>query len=114
MKTETKVSVIAYDCEVVDLRTGEHIKDTTVLERSWLDVLNRMDVSDRDYLAQAYKQKGYHLLKMDTRRKLSLSIDLGKLYADLQEQEAAANTKDTEDTKKGLELEADAFGSIPE
>lgn len=113
MKTETKVSVIAYDCEVVDLRTGEHIKDTTVLERSWLDVLNRMDVSDRDFLAQTYKQKGFHLLKMDTRRKLSLSIDLGKLYADLQEQEAAT-TKDTEDTKKGLELEADAFGSIPE
>ena len=113
MKTETKVSVIAYDCEIVDLRTGEHIKDTTVLERSWLDVLNRVDMSDRDYLAQAYQQKGFHLLKMDTRRKLSLSIDLGKLYADLQEQEAAT-TKDTEDTKKGLELEADAFGSIPE
>lgn len=105
MKTETKVSVIAYDCEVVDLRTGEHIKDTTVLERSWLDVLNRLDVSDRDFLIQTYKQKGYHLLKMDTRRKLSLSIDLGKLYADLQEQEAAATAKENTalDTENGAQ-----------
>lgn len=80
MKTETKISAIAYDVELVDLRTGEHINDRIVLERSWIDVLNKMQISDRDYLMQNYSHKGYLMLKMSTRKKVSLTVDLEQLY----------------------------------
>ena len=80
MKTETKISVIAYDVELVDLRTGEHLKDRVVLDRSWLDVLHKMNISDRDYLLQNYSHKGYLMLKMSTQKKVSLTVDLEELY----------------------------------
>ena len=80
MKTETKISVIAYDVELIDLRTGEHLKDRVVLDRSWLDVLHKMSISDRDYLMQNYSHKGYLMLKMSTQKKVSLTVDLEELY----------------------------------
>lgn len=93
MKTEIKISAIAYDVELVDLRTGEHVKDRIVLDRSWLDVLNKVNISDRDYIMQAYNHKGYYLLQMTTRKKVSLVVDLERLYreqSEAQEKEAIA------------------------
>lgn len=85
MKTETKISAIAYDVELVDLRTGEHVKDRIVLDRSWLDVLNKANISDRDYIMQAYNHKGYYVLQMTTRKKVSLTVDLEKFYREQSE-----------------------------
>lgn len=85
MKTEIKISAIAYDVELVDLRTGEHVKDRIVLDRSWLDVLNKVNISDRDYIMQAYNHKGYYLLQMTTRKKVSLTADLEQLYREQSE-----------------------------
>ena len=82
MKTEIKISAIAYDVELVDLRTGEHVADRIVLDRSWIDVLNKVSISDRDFIQQSYSQKGYLLLKMTTKKKVSLTVDLNKLYAE--------------------------------
>ncbi len=89
MKTETKISAIAYDVELVDLRTREHIADRIVLERSWIDVLNKMDISDRDLIAQTYAKKGYYLLKMTTKKKVSLTVDLEQLYREQSNANAA-------------------------
>lgn len=80
MKTETKVSVIAYDVELIDLRTGEHQIDRIVLEQPWIKVLNRVDISDRDFIAMSYARQGYFLHKMHTRRKVALIVDLEQLY----------------------------------
>ena len=85
MKTEIKISAIAYDVELVDLRTGEHVKDRIVLDRSWLDVLHKVNISDRDYIMQAYNHKGYYLLQMTTRKKISLTADLEQLYREQSE-----------------------------
>lgn len=91
MKTEIKISAIAYDVELIDLRTGEHLNDRIVLERSWLDVLNKVQISDRDYLMQSYSNKGYLMLKMNTRKKVSLTVDLEQLYREQSSgQEAVA------------------------
>lgn len=80
MKTTTKISALAYDVELVDLRTGEHLKDRVVLDCNWLKALNKMDMSDRDYLMQSYSNKGYTMLKMSTRKKVKLTVDLEQLY----------------------------------
>lgn len=82
MKTEIKIAAIAYDVELVDLRTGDHVTDRIVLDRSWLDVLNKVNISDRDFIQQSYSQKGYLLLTMTTKKKVSLTVDMNKLYAE--------------------------------
>lgn len=96
MKTTTKISAIAYDVELVDLRTGEHLKDRVVLERSWLDVLNKMDISDHDFIMQAYNKKGYYLLKMETKKKVTLTVDLGQIYQNFVDLEQGASACDAE------------------
>lgn len=96
MKTTTKISAIAYDVELVDLRTGEHLNDRIVLDRSWLDVLHKMNISDRDYLAQGYSHKGYLMLKMSTRRKVQLTVDLEQLYQNFVDLEQGASACDAE------------------
>lgn len=80
MKTEIKISAIAYDVELVDLRTGEQVEDRIVLDRSWLDVLNKVNMSDWDFIQQNYGHKGYMLKKMHTKKKVSLTVDLEELY----------------------------------
>lgn len=85
MKTEIKISAIAYDVELVDLRTSDHVADRIVLDRSWLDVLNKVNISDRDFIQQNYSQKGYLLLKMTTKKKVSLTVDLEQLYREQSE-----------------------------
>lgn len=92
MKTEIKIAVVAYDVDLIDLRTQEHRTDRIVLEQSWLKVLNRVDISDRDFIAMSYGQKGYLLQKMHTRRKVSLAVDLEQLYTDCLSNEANSQT----------------------
>ena len=45
MKTEIKISAIAYALELVDLRTHTKLADRIVLDKTWLDVLNKVDMS---------------------------------------------------------------------
>ena len=80
MKTEIKISAIAYDLELVDLRTHEFSRDRIVLDRSWLDVLNKVDMSDYDFIVMTYNKRGYWVKQMLTRKKVSLSVDLEELY----------------------------------
>lgn len=80
MKTEIKISAIAYDLELVDLRTHEFKRDRIVLERSWLDVLNKVDMSDYDYIVMSYNKRGYWVKQMLSRKKVSLAVDLEELY----------------------------------
>lgn len=80
MKTEIKISAIAYDLELVDLRTHERFTDRIVLDRSWLDVLNKVGMSDRDLIMTTYNKQGYYLLQMVTRKKVTLTADLEELY----------------------------------
>ena len=80
MKTEIKISAIAYDLELVDLRTHERFTDRIVLDRSWLDVLNKVGMSDRDLIMSTYNKQGYYLLQMVTRKKVTLTADLEELY----------------------------------
>lgn len=96
MKTETKISVIAYDVELVDLRTGEHLNDRVVLDRCWLDVLHKMSISDRDYLMQNYSHKGYLMLKMSTMKKVTLTVDLEQIYQNFVDMEQGASACDAE------------------
>lgn len=88
MKTETRISEIAYDVELKDHRTGEHLEDRIVLEKSWLDVLTKMGLSDNDLIRQAYEKRGYFVLKILTMKKVMLPIDLEQLYADQAEEKA--------------------------
>lgn len=91
MKTETKISVIAYDVKLKDLRTGEHLEDRVVFEKAWLQVLHQMGISDHDQIMQVYQKQGYFVLGISTRRKVELTVDLGQLYANQTRMEQLMN-----------------------
>ena len=80
MKTETRIVAIAYDVELIDLRTHEHLHDRIVLEQSSVRELIKMDISDREYIEMGCAKRGFLLHKMHTRRKVALIVDLEQLY----------------------------------
>lgn len=101
MKTETRIAVIAYDLELIDLRTHEHLADRIVLEQSCLRELRKVDISDRDFIAMSCAQKGYLLHKLNTRRKISMSVDLGQLYAKVESRSEPATEADMKEVDHG-------------
>lgn len=42
MKTTTTIKAIAYPLKLKDKRTGEHLTDTVVLEKSWLQICGHL------------------------------------------------------------------------
>ena len=80
MKTEIKISAIAYDLEIVDLRTHTKQADRIVLDKTWLDVLNKVDMSYEDFIRMTYNKQGYYVLQIQSRKKIALTVDLEELY----------------------------------
>ena len=89
MKTTTTIKALAYPVKLKDLRTGEHLKDTIVIPKEWLQIcgsdgLNICD--DKCMIFQAYNSKGYEVMEIGKRRSVQLTVDLEQLYL---EQEGA-------------------------
>lgn len=83
MKTTTTIKALAYPVKLKDHRTGEHLDDTLVLPKEWLQIcgsegLNICD--DKHMIYRAYNLRGYEVLEVGKRRKVQLSVDLHQLY----------------------------------
>lgn len=90
MKTTTTIKALAYPVKLKDLRTGEHIDDTIVIPKEWLQIcgsdgLNIYD--DKCMIFRAYNSKGYEVMEIGKRRNVQLTVDLEQLY---QGQEGAS------------------------
>ena len=88
MKTTTTIKALAYPVKLKDHRTGEHLEDTIVLPKEWLQIcgsegLNICD--DKHLIFRAYNLRGYEVLEVGKHRKVQLTVDLHRLY---QEQTA--------------------------
>lgn len=82
MKTTTTIKALAYPVKLLDKRTGEHLEDTVVLEKSWLRICGQLDISDdKALIYRIYNPKGYIVLEIGKRRKVELTVDLEQLYA---------------------------------
>lgn len=83
MKTTTTIKALAYPVKLKDHRTGEHLEDTIVLEKSWLQICGKLDINDDKHLIyRIYNRKGFEVLEVGKRRKVQLTVDLEQLYAD--------------------------------
>lgn len=86
MKTTTIIKALAYPVTLKDHRTGEQAEDTIVLEKSWLSICGKLDISDdKQLIYRIYNRKGYEVLTIGKRRKVQLTVDLEQLYADQRE-----------------------------
>lgn len=85
MKTTTTIKAVAYPVQLRDNRTGERLEDTIVLDANWLkicgsDGLNICD--DKHMIFRAYNIKGYEVLEIGKRRKVQMTVDLERLFAE--------------------------------
>lgn len=83
LKTTTTIKALAYPVKLKDHRTGEHLDDTLVLPKEWLQIcgsegLNICD--DKHMIYRAYNLRGYEVLEVGKRRKVQLTVDLHQLY----------------------------------
>jgi hypothetical protein len=82
MKTTTIIKALAYPVQLIDKRTGEHLTDTVVLEKSWLSICGKLDICDDKHLIyRIYNPRGYEVADIGKRRNVNLVVDLEQLYA---------------------------------
>lgn len=83
MKTTTTIKALAYPVKIKDLRTGVQKEDVIVLEKSWLSICGKLDITDDKHLIyRIYNPKGYAVLEIGKRSSVQLSVDLEQLYTD--------------------------------
>ena len=85
MKTTTTIKVYAYPVKLKDHRTGALESDTIVIPADWLRICGSMGLEigdDKHMIFRAYNRRGYEVLEIGHRRRLTLGVDLEKLYAD--------------------------------
>ena len=85
MQTTTTIKAYAYPVTVKDHRSGVSGSDTIVIPAEWLRICGSMGLEicdDKLMIARAYSRRGYEVLKIGNRRRITLSVDLEKLYAE--------------------------------
>ena len=99
MKTTTKVKAYAYPVKLKDHRTGEHLQDTIVLPKEWLQICSNdgLNISDDKHMIyRAYNIRGYEVIEIGKRRSIQLVIDLEKAYREQAEEPKENIALDTE------------------
>lgn len=85
MKTTTTIKVFAYPVTIKDHRCGTFETDTIVIPAEWLRICGSMGLDicdDKHLIYRAYNRKGYEVLEIGNRHKITLSIDLERLYTE--------------------------------
>lgn len=85
MQTTTTIKAYAYPVKVKDHRTGVFDSDTIVIPAEWLGICGSMGLEisdDKQMIFRAYNRKGYEVTEIGNRRRISLRVDLEKLYAE--------------------------------
>ena len=98
MKTTITVKVYAYPVKLKDHRTGVSHSDTIVIPAEWLRVCGSMGLEisdDKQLIFRTYNHRGYEVLEVGNRRRISLTVDLERLYAEQFRELVGANTSDT-------------------
>ena len=104
MKTATTIKALAYPVKLKDHRTGEHLEDIIVLEKSWLQICSSEGLNicdDKHMIYRAYNLKGYEVLEIGKRKKVNLTVDLEQLYMDSLRENITEQEIIEEDEKTG-------------
>lgn len=85
MHTTTTIKAFAYPVKLKDHRTGVSGSDTIVIPAEWLRICGDAGLEicdDKHLIFRAYNRKGFEVIEIGKRRKITLSVDLGRLYAE--------------------------------
>lgn len=83
MQTTTTIKAYAYPVKIKDHRSGVSDSDTIVIPAEWLRICGSMGLEicdDKNMIYRAYNRKGFEVLEVGNRRRVSLRVDLEKLY----------------------------------
>ena len=85
MRTTVAIKAYAYPVKLKDHRTGVSNSDTIVIPAEWLQICGSMGLEicdDKHMIFRAYNRKGYEVIEIGNRRKITLTVDLERLYAE--------------------------------
>lgn len=85
MKTTIAVKAYAYPVNLKDHRSGASCSDTIVIPAEWLRICGSLGLDicdDKHMIYRAYNRKGFEVLEVGNRRKITLCVDLERLYAE--------------------------------
>ena len=85
MKTTVAIKAYAYPVKLKDHRTGVPNSDTIVIPAEWLQLCGSMGLEicdDKHMIHRAYNRKGFEVLEIANRRRITLTVDLERLYAE--------------------------------
>lgn len=85
MKTTISIKAYAYPVKLKDHRTGVSNSDTIVIPAEWLRICGSMGLEicdDKNMIRRAYNRKGYEVIEVGNRCKITFTVDLERLYAE--------------------------------
>lgn len=85
MQTTTTIKAYAYPVKIKDHRSGVSNSDTIVIPAEWLGICGSMGLEicdDKHMIFRAYNRRGYEVTEIGNRRRISLRVDLERLYAE--------------------------------
>ena len=83
MQTTTTIKAYAYPVKIKDHRSGVSNSDTIVIPAEWLHICGSMGLEicdDKHMIYRTYNRKGFEVLEVGNRHKITLSVDLERLY----------------------------------
>lgn len=95
MQTTTTIKAYAYPVKIKDHRSGVSNSDTIVIPAEWLRICGSMGLEicdDKHMIYRAYNRKGFEVLEVGNRRRITLRIDLERLYAESEDITAKSQT----------------------
>ncbi|MBQ3194175.1 MAG: hypothetical protein IJB59_11500 [Oscillospiraceae bacterium] len=85
MQTTINIKAYAYPVKLKDHRTGVSKLDTIVIPAEWLRICGSMGLEicdDKHMIYRAYNRSGFEVTEIGNRRRITLSVDLERLYAE--------------------------------
>lgn len=85
MQTTTTIKAYAYPVKIKDHRSGVSGSDTIVIPAEWLRICGSMGLEicdDKHMIFRAYNRRGYEVTGIGARKRITLSVNLEKLYAE--------------------------------
>lgn len=85
MQTTITIKAFAYPVRIKDCRSGASNSDTIVIPAEWLRICGSMGLEicdDKQMIYRAYNRRGYEVTEIGNRQRVTLNVDLERLYAD--------------------------------
>ena len=83
MNTTFDLVVRAFPVKIVDTRTGEEQTDTIVLDKQRLQAAQLIGESSKEIIERIYQRNGYKVLDIGKPDKLTVKMNLDRIYEEL-------------------------------